>query len=80
MLWGCRGDNTYVLNIAMFNDMPYGIVRLTVVHWNIYYIITLCVLFCFSNTKKQKKKYNKATVTKMPVEGEIAVWNITNAK
>ena len=56
----------------MFNDMPYGIVRLTVVHWNIYYIITLCVVFCFSN-KKNRIKYNKATVTKMPVEGEIAV-------
>lgn len=25
-------------------------------------------------------KYNKATVTKMPVEGEIAAWKITNAK
>lgn len=60
----------------MVNDMLYGIVTLTVVRWNIYYIITLCVFFFSLVTKKKKErriKYNKATVTKMPVKGEIAV-------
>lgn len=47
MLRRCRGDNTYGLNIAMFNDMLSGIARLTVVRWSVCYIIKLCVVVFF---------------------------------